>query len=54
MLSREMLSQGVNYQQTHVTAVGVDIRAVHMAYLQLSLLHVPAIIIHGNSLSLEE
>jgi hypothetical protein len=25
-----------------------------MTYLQLSLLHVPAIVVHGNSLSLEE
>jgi hypothetical protein len=54
-LAREMLSQGVNYQQhLHVTAVDVDIRAVHMAYLQLSLLHVPAVIVHGNTLSSEE
>jgi hypothetical protein len=54
-LAREMLSQGVNYQQhLHVTAVDVDIRAVHMAYLQLSLLHVPAVIVHGNTLSFEE
>jgi hypothetical protein len=54
-LAREMLGQGVNYQQhLHVTAADIDIRAVHMAYVQLSLLHVPAIIVHGNSLSLEE
>ena len=25
-----------------------------MAYLQFSLLHIPAVIVHGNSLSLEE
>jgi hypothetical protein len=30
------------------------IRAVHMAYIQLSLLHVPAVVVHGNTLSLEE
>lgn len=32
----------------------VDIRAVHMAYTQLALLHVPAVVIHGDTLSLEE
>jgi hypothetical protein len=54
-LCNEMRAQGVNYQRhLHVTAVDVDIRAVHMAYVQLSLLHVPAVVIHGNTLSLEE
>lgn len=54
-LARELLAQGINYQQhLHVTAVDVDIRAVHMAYVQLSLLHVPAVIVHGNTLALEE
>lgn len=46
---------GINYQQNlHVTLTDVDVRAVHMAYLHLSLLHVPAVIVHGNTLSLEE
>lgn len=46
--------RGLNYQAcAHVTAVDVDATAVHMAYIQLSLLHVPAIVVHGNSLSLE-
>lgn len=44
-----------NYQQAmHATTVDVDETAVHMAYVQLGLLHVPAIVIHGNSLSLTE
>ena len=48
-------SQGINYQQAmHATAVDVDATAVHMAYVQLSLAHVPAIIVHGNSLSMKE
>lgn len=49
-----MLDAKINYQQ-HMHAVGVDIDivAVHMAYIQLSLLHIPAVIYHGNSLSLE-
>lgn len=51
----EIQSQGVNYQQAmHVTAVDVDATAVHMTYLQLSLAHIPAIVVHGNSLSLAE
>lgn len=53
--ARHMKAQGVNYQQhLHVTAVDVDIRSVHMAYIQFSLLHIPATIIHGNTLLLEE
>jgi len=54
-LAHEMRDAGINYQQhLHVTAVDVDAKCVHMAYLQFSLLHIPAVIIHGNSLSLEE
>lgn len=46
-----MLKQGVNYQQhLHVTGIDLDETACHMAYIQLSLLHIPAIIIHGNAL----
>jgi hypothetical protein len=54
-LAQEMKDLGINYQQhLHVTAVDVDPKCVHMAYLQFALLHIPAVIIHGNSLSLEE
>jgi hypothetical protein len=54
-LAQEMLAAGVNYQEhLHVTAIDVDAKCVHMAYLQFSLLHIPAIIVHGNTLSLEE
>jgi hypothetical protein len=54
-LAHEMRELGINYQQhLHATAVDVDPKCVHMSYLQFSLLHIPAIIIHGNSLSLEE
>lgn len=49
-----LMNQEINYQQAmHATAVDIDSTAVHMAYVQLSLLHVPAIVLHGNSLSLE-
>ncbi|PHV10033.1 N-6 DNA methylase [Chitinimonas sp. BJB300] len=43
--------QGINYQQhLHVAATDLDKRACHMAYIQLALLHVPAIVTHGNAL----
>lgn len=48
-----MLDQDVNYQHwLHATLQDIDATAVHMAYVQLSLLHVPAIVIHGNSLAM--
>lgn len=48
-------AKGINYQQhMHVTAQDIDSRAVHMAYLQFSLLHIPAIVILGNTLMVEE
>lgn len=44
----------INYQKAiHVTAIDVDRRCVHMTFLQLALLHVPAIVIQGNALTLE-
>ena len=54
-MAEAMQERGVNYQQCmHVTAQDVDSRAVHMAYVQLSLLHIPAVVILGNTLALEE
>lgn len=54
-LAHEMKDTGINYQRhLHVTAVDVDPKCVHMAFLQCSLLHIPAIIVHADSLSLEE
>lgn len=45
---------GINYQQfLHVTAVDVDARAVHMAYVQFSLMHIPAHVIVGDTLRME-
>jgi type I restriction-modification system DNA methylase subunit len=50
-----MQDRGLNYQRhVHVTAVDLDPTAAMMAYVQLSLMHVPAIIVHGNTLTLEE
>lgn len=43
---------GINcQQQMHATGQDIDPTAVHMTYIQLSLLHVPAMVIQGNSLS---
>lgn len=54
-LAQALRDAGVNYQQhLHVTAIDVDVKCVHMAYLQFSLLHIPAVIVHGNTLSFEE
>lgn len=45
---------GLNYQQAmHATCIDVDPCCVHMTYLQLALLHIPAIVVHGNSLTME-
>ena len=51
-LAQAMREADINYQRhLHVTAVDIDPRAVHMAYIQFSLLHIPALVIVGNSLS---
>ncbi len=53
-LAEAMIEANINYQRhLHVTAVDIDPRAVHMAYAQFSLLHIPAEVIVGNSLSME-
>lgn len=53
-LALAMQEEKINYQQSMlVTGIDVDIKAIHMAYIQLTLLHIPAILVHGNSLSME-
>jgi len=53
-LAEAIRDAGFNYQQLlHVTAVDIDRRAVHMAYIQLSLLHIPAIVLVGDSLAMK-
>jgi hypothetical protein len=53
-MANAMRDAGYNYQtQMHVSAIDVDAKCAHMTYLQLSLLHIPAVIVHGNTLSLE-
>ena len=36
-----------------VTAIDIDIKCVHMTYIQLALHGIPAIVVHGNSLTVE-
>lgn len=49
-----LLSIGQNYQQTmHATCIDIDARCVHMTYLQLAMMHIPAVIVHGNALTME-
>lgn len=46
-----LAEQGINFQTSmHVCATDVDITAVHMAYIQFSLLSIPAVLTHGNAL----
>lgn len=40
--------------QLVIQAADIDSRCVHMTYLQLSLYGVPAVIVHGNTMSLKE
>jgi len=50
-----MAENGLNYnRQLFVEATDIDLMCVHMAYIQLSLYGVPAIVIHGNSLTDDE
>jgi len=53
-LAETMRAAGFNYQrQLHVTAQDIEITSVHMTYVALSLLSIPAVVIHGNTLTLE-
>lgn len=47
--------EGINFQQVmHVQAWDVDATAAHMAYIQFSLLYIPAIVVQGNTLTLKQ
>jgi type I restriction-modification system DNA methylase subunit len=53
-LAQALTEEGINYQQhLHVTAIDVDVLAVHMAYVHCTLLHIPAIIVHGDTLRMQ-
>lgn len=50
-----MYRQGLNYNKQMVAYCrDIDIKCVHMAYIQLSLYGIPAVVIHGDSLTNEE
>lgn len=54
-MAEALQDKGYNFQtQMHCTAQDLDIKSVHMCYVQLSLLGIPATIIHGNTLLLEQ
>jgi type I restriction-modification system DNA methylase subunit len=53
-LALALKEKGFNYQKDMVvTAVDLDVKAVHMCYVQLSILGIPAVVMHGNTLSME-
>lgn len=52
--ARAVQESGYNYQkQLHVMATDIDSRCVHMTFIQMALLHIPGIVVHGNGLSQE-
>ena len=52
---KSMQKENLNYcTQLVVTAVDIDLKCAHMTFLQLALYGVPAVVIHGNSLTCEE
>lgn len=53
-VSQELASQGIDCStQMHVTADDLSLTAVHMSYIQLSLLQIPAVVNHRDSLTME-
>lgn len=53
-MTQALAAQGIEYQtKVHVTADDISAIAVHMSYVQLSLLGVPAVVNRRNSLTLE-
>jgi len=53
--AKAMKRQNMNYcKQLFVIAQDIDPKCVHMTYLQLSLYGIPAVVVHANTLTLEE
>lgn len=51
----EMQELGYNYCEKMVgMAVDIDMTCVFMSYIQFSMYGIPAVVIHGNSLTVEE
>lgn len=54
-VAEEVMNAGFDVSETmHVTAVDIDSIAVMMSYIQFSLLDIPAIVIHGDTLRMQE
>jgi hypothetical protein len=54
-MCKAMMKESLNYcSQLVVTAIDIDLKCVHMTYLQLSLYGIPAVVIHGNTITMEE
>ena len=53
-MARAMIDKKINYQQClHATVVDIDQLSFCMCYIQLTLLNIPAVVVNGNSLTLE-
>lgn len=53
-ITQTLRHAGVNFhQRLHVTADDLSRTAIHMCYLHMTLLHVPAVIVRRNTLTLE-
>lgn len=53
-IAEEMLNKGYNPQtQLVIECNDIDLKGVYMSYVQLSLLGIPAVVKHANSLNLE-
>jgi hypothetical protein len=54
-LARAIREAGVNYQEhLHVIAADIDPKCVHMAYIQFTLWHIPAVVVVGDSMRMTE
>lgn len=53
--AKTLLDAGYNYCEKMVgMAVDIDITCVYMSYVQLSIYGIPAVVIHGDSITVEE
>ncbi len=53
-LAKALKKQGFSYRDCMVvSATDIDLRCVCMTYIQLSLYGIPAVVVHGNSITLE-
>lgn len=54
-IANALRKKGFNHQKNMVViATDIDIKCVHMAYIQFALYGIPAVVIHGNTLTNEE